>query len=67
MFFLGAGVALGFQGAKSGDDPGTGGGRLDHGVDVAALCGHEGIGEALAKLSATPTPRKSTATSPYDG
>src|SRR6266478_8214118 len=51
VFFLGVGVALGFQGAEGGDDAGAGGGGLDHGVDVATLGGYEGIGEALAKLA----------------
>ena len=50
MFFLGVGVALGFQGAEGGDDAGAGGGGLDYGVDVAALGGYEGVGEAVAKF-----------------
>src|SRR6266849_20257 len=50
VFFLGVGVALGFQGAEGGDDFGAGGGGLDYGVDVAALGGYEGIGEAIAEF-----------------
>src|SRR5260370_37680386 len=50
VFFLGVGVALGFQGAEGGDDSGAGGGGLDDGVDVAALGGYKGIGEAVAEF-----------------
>src|SRR6266478_85398 len=50
VFFLGVGVALGFQGAECGDDAGAGGGGLDDGVDVAALGGYEGIGKAVTEF-----------------
>src|SRR6266478_5194316 len=50
VFFLGVGVALGFQGAEGGDNSGAGGGGLDYGVDVAALGGYEGVGETVAKF-----------------
>src|SRR6266478_8506723 len=50
VFFLGVGIALGFQGAEGGDDAGTGGGGLDDRVDVAALGGYEGIGEAVTEF-----------------
>src|SRR6266436_7195493 len=50
VLFFGVGVALGFQGAEGGDDSGAGGGGLDYGVDVAALGGDEGVGEAVAEL-----------------
>ncbi len=51
MFFLGVGVALGFQGAEGGDDAGAGGGGLDYGVDVAALGSYEGVSKAVAEFS----------------
>src|SRR4029077_2781769 len=46
----GVGVALGFQSAEGGNDSGAGGGGLDYRVDVTALGGYEGIGEAVAEL-----------------
>jgi hypothetical protein len=50
VFFLGVGVALLGEGAEGGDDLGAGFGRFDDGVDVAALCGYEGIREAVAEF-----------------
>src|ERR1700687_5416618 len=50
VLFLGVGVALGFQGAEGADDAGAGGGGLDYRVDVAALGGYEGVGEAVAEF-----------------
>ena len=50
MLLLGVGVALVFEGAEGGDDAGASVGGLDDGVDVAALGGDEGIGEALAEF-----------------
>src|SRR6266481_9961667 len=50
VFFLGVGVALGFQGAEGGDDAGAGGGGLDYGVDVAALGSYEGVSKAVAEF-----------------
>src|ERR1700693_6610078 len=50
VLFLGVGVALGFQGAEGADDAGAGSGVLDYGVDVSALSGYEGIGEAVAEF-----------------
>ena len=50
MFFAGVGVALVFEGAQGGDELGAGLRGLDDGVDVAALGGDVGIGEALAEI-----------------
>src|SRR5260370_11775748 len=50
VFFLGVGVALGFQGAEGGDDAGAGGGGRDYGVDVGTLRSYEGIGGAVAEF-----------------
>ena len=50
VLFAGIGVALVFQGAEGGDDAGASFGRFDHGVDVAAFGGNEGICEAFAEF-----------------
>ena len=50
VFFLGVRVALGFERAQGGDEFRARLRRLDDGVDVAALGGDVGIGEALAEL-----------------
>ena len=50
MFLAGVRVLLVFEGAEGSNDAGTGLGGLDDRVDVAALCGHEGIGKAVAEL-----------------
>src|SRR6266436_6379090 len=51
VFFLGVGVALGFQGAEGGDEADARGGGLDYGVDVAALGSYEGVSKAVAEFS----------------
>ncbi len=50
MLFLRIRITLVFEGAEGGDDPGTGVGGFDDGVNVAALGGHEWIGEAIPEL-----------------
>src|ERR1700676_2741711 len=50
VFFTRVGVALVFQSAQGGDDSGAGFCGLNDGVDVAALGGDKGIGEAVAEL-----------------
>ena len=50
MFLFWVGVALVFERAQRGDEFRARLGRLDDGVDVAALGGDVGIGEALAEL-----------------
>ena len=51
MLFAGVGVALVFQGAEGADQFGAGLRGLDYGVDVAALGGYIGVGEAFAEVS----------------
>src|SRR5882762_5816294 len=50
VFFLGVGVALGFQGAEGGDEADARGGGLDYGVDVAAHGSYEGVSKAVAEF-----------------
>src|SRR2546427_651957 len=50
VFFARVGVAFVFEGAQGGDDFRAGLRRGDDGVNVAALGGDVGIGEALAEL-----------------